>query len=296
MRSVVIGLRLCGIALEPFWPAVNGSSTSRTSVRWRWRISGRSAPARRRRARSRSAARRGGRAGRPGWRPARRPAPAARTRALVPPGRATRRCRPRRRSRPWPPGRTRARSRIGVRWASHREPASFSPNEVGSAWTPCVRPTHSVSACSRARSARTRGQLAGGRDDHLAGPPELERERRVEHVGRGEAEVDPAARRARGGAENVDEGGHVMVRDRLAFLHRLDREGGSADRLEVGVGRPLEGLRRCHLHVAPGGHPGLVGPELAELGAGVAGDHARHRRSSGPADRRRRRCEARSRR
>ena len=39
MRSVVIGLRLCGIALEPFWPARNGSSTSRTSVRWRWRIS-----------------------------------------------------------------------------------------------------------------------------------------------------------------------------------------------------------------------------------------------------------------
>jgi hypothetical protein len=31
MRSVVIGLRLCGIALEPFWPARNGSSTSRTS-------------------------------------------------------------------------------------------------------------------------------------------------------------------------------------------------------------------------------------------------------------------------
>ena len=39
MRSVVIGLRLWGIALEPFWPARNGSSTSRTSVRWRWRIS-----------------------------------------------------------------------------------------------------------------------------------------------------------------------------------------------------------------------------------------------------------------
>ena len=39
MRSVVIGLRLCGIALEPFWPARNGSSTSRTSVRCRWRIS-----------------------------------------------------------------------------------------------------------------------------------------------------------------------------------------------------------------------------------------------------------------
>ena len=39
IRSVMIGLRLCGIADEPFWPALNGSSTSRTSVRWRWRIS-----------------------------------------------------------------------------------------------------------------------------------------------------------------------------------------------------------------------------------------------------------------
>ena len=34
------GLRLCGIALEPFCaPVRNGSSASRTSVRWRWRIS-----------------------------------------------------------------------------------------------------------------------------------------------------------------------------------------------------------------------------------------------------------------
>ncbi len=39
MRSHVIGLRLCGIADEPFWPRPNGSSASRTSVRCRWRIS-----------------------------------------------------------------------------------------------------------------------------------------------------------------------------------------------------------------------------------------------------------------
>ncbi len=34
-----MGLRLCGIALEPFCPAVKASSASRTSVRCRWRIS-----------------------------------------------------------------------------------------------------------------------------------------------------------------------------------------------------------------------------------------------------------------
>ena len=39
MRSQVIGLRLCGIADEPFWPLPNGSSASRISVRWRFRIS-----------------------------------------------------------------------------------------------------------------------------------------------------------------------------------------------------------------------------------------------------------------
>ena len=47
-----------------------------------------------------------------------------------------------------------ARSRrSALRWASIAKPASFSPNDVGSAWTPWVRPTHSVPACSRARSA-----------------------------------------------------------------------------------------------------------------------------------------------
>ena len=47
IRSERIGLRLCGIADEPFWPAPNGSSTSRTSVRWRLRtsVAKRSSPA-----------------------------------------------------------------------------------------------------------------------------------------------------------------------------------------------------------------------------------------------------------
>ena len=39
MRSHVIGLRLWGIAEEPFWPRANGSAASRTSLRWRCRIS-----------------------------------------------------------------------------------------------------------------------------------------------------------------------------------------------------------------------------------------------------------------
>ncbi len=39
MFSVSTGLRLCGIAEEPFWPSEKNSSASSTSVRWRWRIS-----------------------------------------------------------------------------------------------------------------------------------------------------------------------------------------------------------------------------------------------------------------
>ena len=39
MRSATTGLRLCGIADEPFWPLPNGSATSATSVRARCRIS-----------------------------------------------------------------------------------------------------------------------------------------------------------------------------------------------------------------------------------------------------------------
>ena len=39
IRSATTGLRLWGMADEPFWPRPNGSCTSRTSVRARWRIS-----------------------------------------------------------------------------------------------------------------------------------------------------------------------------------------------------------------------------------------------------------------
>ena len=37
--SARTGLRLCGIAEEPFWPSEKNSSASSTSVRCRWRIS-----------------------------------------------------------------------------------------------------------------------------------------------------------------------------------------------------------------------------------------------------------------
>ena len=101
IRSLTTGLRLCGIALEPFWPLPNGSSTSRTSVRCRWRISvaKRSRPAPRQRDRGqklRVAIARDDLRG-DGLVAAGR---ASRRRAPRSPGRASRRCRPRRRSPP----------------------------------------------------------------------------------------------------------------------------------------------------------------------------------------------------
>ena len=39
MRSLMMGLRLWGMAEEPFWPGLNASSASSTSVRCRCRTS-----------------------------------------------------------------------------------------------------------------------------------------------------------------------------------------------------------------------------------------------------------------
>ena len=54
--------------------------------------------------------------------------------------------------------------------------------------------------------------------------------------------MDPAPGRARRRAEHVDERGDVVVGDALALLDGLDRERRGADRLEVGVARPVERL------------------------------------------------------
>jgi hypothetical protein len=126
-----------------------------------------------------------------------------------------------------------------------------------------------------ARAVRERGrQLARAGHDRRPGGPQLQRERRVQDVGGREAEVDPASGRPRRGGEDVDERGHVVVGDALALLDGLDGEGGGADGLELGLGRPVERLRGGDLDVAPGRHAGFVGPDGAELGARVAGDHA----------------------
>jgi len=65
--------------------------------------------------------------------------------------------------------------------------------------------------------AQRRDELARAREHDLAGGAQLQRERRVEHVARGQAEVDPAPRVARRLAQDVDERRDVVVGHPLAF-------------------------------------------------------------------------------
>ena len=121
--------------------------------------------------------------------------------------------------------------------------------------------------------AERRDQLAGAGEDDRPGGAELERQRRVEHVGGGEPVMDPAPGLAGRRGEHVDEGGDVVVGDLLALTDRLDREGGGRNRLELRGARALQLLGGCDLDLAPALHPRFVGPEGADLGARVTGDH-----------------------
>ena len=194
----MIGLRLWGIALEPFCRAAErllGLARPRCAAGGGPRS--RSARARRRRARSPAAARRGGRAATTCVETGSRSSPSrastrARSRAPSRVGADRARDRADRHLRERP---LQAAPRCGA--ASKAKPASLIPNVVGSACTPCVRPTQTVSACSRARSASAVDELARAGDDELAGRAQLQRERRVEHVGGRQPEVDPAPGRRR---------------------------------------------------------------------------------------------------
>ena len=144
-----------------------------------------------------------------------------------------------------------------------------------------VRAPHAqrLHVLARARRQRLR-ERAGARHDRFARRLQLQRERRVEDVRGGQSEVDPAPRLAGGGGEHVDERSHVVVGRALALVDRRHSERRPADRLQVGLGGAVAGaeqerqlLARRHLHLAPRLHACLVGPDRAQLGAGVALDH-----------------------
>ncbi len=215
MRSATTGLRLCGIADEPFWPRPNGSCTSRhlrareMPDLERERVE-RGGEHRERREQLRVAValedlRRGRGAAR---------ARAARTRSARAPDRSPRTCRPRRRACRRACPRARAQPAPRSRSSSNAQPASLRPNVVGSACTPCVRPICSVRRCSSARAVDDGERAVDPVEDQRARGAHLERERRVDDVRGGEPVVEPAALLAEPLGHRVDERGGVVVERR----------------------------------------------------------------------------------
>ena len=272
MRSATIGLRLCGIADEPFWPrrerllhlarprcARGGGSRARTS---------RATPRRRR---ARRAARRAGRAGGSASSAGRARARAARRRCARPRDRSPRTSRPRPRACRRASPRAHAATRARPRSSSNAQPASFSPKVVGSAWTPCVRPIQIVSRCSSARRDDGGERAVDPFEDQRAGLADLQRERGVEDVRGGEAVVQPApvlrraARRPRRRTRPGRAGCAPRSR-RRAPASAAARSRGSPrpprrDRADLG-----EALERSELDLEPARELRLVRPDPAMAG------------------------------
>ena len=198
IRSATIGLRLCGIADEPFCPRANGSSTSRTSVRARWRISSGEAIERGREERERREELRVAVALEDLGRRRRRLEPERLACDALDLGRRrrVRADRARELARPAGPRPRVLDAGARSRSSSNAQPASLSPNVVGSACTPCVRPIVTVSRCS-SRALDDGGERArrcpSARGARLL---DRERERGVEHVRGRQAVVEPPAVRA----------------------------------------------------------------------------------------------------
>ena len=238
-----IGFRLCGIADEPFCPFANGSSTSPISVfcrprissanfssdaaviasaaissawRSRWMTCDATGAGARPRRRHTSASTAGGRCAKVPTAPESLPTLTT-SRARL----------------------TRSMSRPTSAYQS----ASFRPNVIGSAWTPCVRPIIGVRRCSNARSRIASASAVEIGEHEIAGLPHLQRLRRVDHVRRGHAEMEPP-----GGGTDVlgdgrREGDDVVLRDLLDCLDAGDVEGAALANVAGGFGRNDAGRR-----------------------------------------------------
>ena len=279
IRSAVIGFRLCGIADDPFCPRAKGSSTSRTSVRARCRISvaNRSSDDASRASAPRSSA----------WR--------SRWRICVELGAGS------------SPSRSHAIRSTSGSIAAYCPTAPESLPTRMPAIARSTRVTVTVEPERPARELQPEGRglgvdavraphaqrlsvLLGAADDRPERAVEaLEHERArvlhgqrecgVEHVGRREPEVEPAAVRAERLADGVDECRYVVVRLPLELgdpcSRRRPRRG--ADPLD-GIGRddpdgaPAVECRQLHLEHP--GEPRIVRPDLRHGGTRIASDHA----------------------
>jgi hypothetical protein len=115
-------------------------------------------------------------------------------------------------------------------------------------------------------------------EQELAGVAELQRECRVDDVGRRQAVVEPARRLAHLLGDRLGEREDVMVRAALDLLDAGDVDTGALAHGARRLGRDRPQLRpRFHgrdLDVEPPLEPALVRPDGAHRGAGIAGDHA----------------------
>ena len=136
-----------------------------------------------------------------------------RTQAARPPGSSMRSCRPHRRaSRHESPASARSSlSRSRSSW--NTQPRSFSPNVVGSACTPCVRPIVTVGSMLLGAHQRDLRRALDALADELPGPLNDEGERGIEDVRRREPVVEPATVGAEIGRDGVHERRDVVVRD-----------------------------------------------------------------------------------
>ncbi len=115
-------------------------------------------------------------------------------------------------------------------------------------------------------------------DDQRPRLPDLEREGRVDDVGRGEAVVEPATLLAELSGDRVDESGGVVVKRRFELGHPLRRWRGRL--LQEGA----RSVRGHNSELGPGGRGGeldlepdpqlaLVRPDPGHGRAGIAGNH-----------------------
>ncbi len=143
-----------------------------------------------------------------------------------------------------------------------------------------------VCPADRDRAAMLLGPRGDGRErpldsfqDQRTRVAELQRQRGVEHIGRGQPVVEPAAFLAQLLGDGIDEGGDVVLRSGLELGDPLRRRDGRAgpDRLDGGArhgaefGPPVE---RRQLDFEPAREPRLVRPDRRHGRAGVARDHA----------------------
>ena len=160
-----------------------------------------------------------------------------------------------------------------MRCASIAKPASLIPNVVGSACTPCVRPTQTVSTCSRARSdsaltssrAPRRMISPAARSCSPVAVSSTSLEVRPKWIQRPASPAD-ALRTSTNAATSWS-----VTASRSCTA--CDGERGGADRLQLGLGRAVHRLAGGNLDAAPRLHARLVGPQGAHLGPGVAIDH-----------------------